>query len=54
MSITPVNIIEKLGIQGVKDSREMLKVLIKSLENKHLNPGILESFLATKGKGFFR
>jgi len=26
----------------------MLKALIKSLKNKHLNPGILGSFLPTK------
>jgi len=33
--------------QGFKDSSEMLKALIKSLENKHLNPRILYHFLPT-------
>ena len=31
---------EELG-----DVERMLKAMIKSLENKHLNPGLLESFL---------
>ncbi len=39
--------------QGFEDSSAMLKTLIKSLENKHLNPGILESsnpFLQLNGR----
>ena len=30
---------------GIGDIERMLKALIKSLETKHLNPGILESFI---------
>ena len=33
---------EKFG-----DVERMLKAMIKSLENKHLNPGLLEPFLPT-------
>jgi len=29
------------------DVERMLKAMIKSLENKHLNPGLLEPFLPT-------
>jgi len=31
--------------RGIKDSSEMIKALINSLENKHLNPRILEPCL---------
>jgi hypothetical protein len=34
---------EELG-----DGERLLKAMIKSLENKHLNPAILESFLPYK------
>jgi len=33
--------------KGAGDVERMLKAMIKSLENKHLNPGLLEPFLPT-------
>ncbi len=30
--------------RGIKDSSELIKALIKSFKNKHLNPRILESW----------
>ena len=46
-----VDLLFSAGLKALKDGTEiverMLKALIKSLENKHLNPGPLGPFLKT-------
>ena len=46
---------ESLGkLKGeIGDIERMLKALIKSLENKHLNPRLLEPFLPTGRRTIF-